>query len=88
MTSQVLNTRSQVLKSIALVLCVLMLFVTVLPQAQSGWGFWACLALRVARNTAFIAASMLCGLPDATIVGCVAGWATYFGLRWLYKKKC
>ncbi|MCE2399302.1 hypothetical protein J4G08_00280 [Candidatus Poribacteria bacterium] len=78
----------QVFKSIALLLCILILFTTVIPQAQAGWGFWKCLALGAAVNSAFIAALLICVAPDATIIGCVAAWAAFFALRSLKKKKC
>ena len=78
----------QIFKSIALVLCILILFMTVLPQAQAGWGFWKCLIVSSALKGLFIAACLICAAPDPTIVSCVAGWAAYFSLRHLYKKNC
>ena len=78
----------QIFKSIALVLCILILFMTVLPQAQAGWGFWKCLIVSSALKGLFVAACLICATPDPSIIGCVAAWAAYFGLNREYRRNC
>ena len=80
--------KTQAFKTIALLLCIAILFATVIPQAQAGWGFWKCLGLKTSYWAALAAAVVICSVPDPSIIGCSAAWALFFFLVDLHKAKC
>ena len=79
---------TQYIKTLALLLCIAFLFVTVMPQAHAGWGFWKCLGLKASYWAAFAAALAICSVPDPSIIGCSSAWAVFFFLVDLYNAKC
>ncbi|MCE2399303.1 hypothetical protein J4G08_00285 [Candidatus Poribacteria bacterium] len=83
--------RSQTFKTFALLLCLLILYMSFAPHIlalEKCYGFWKCLGLKAATYAALAAAFVICGVPEPSIVGCVAAWYAYFFFADLYYYKC
>ena len=61
-----------VFKTLALVLCLTVLFMVMIPAAHAGWSWWKCAAGAVSCAAGMAAASALCANPSTSVWAC---WA-------------